>query len=40
MVASAYNVEDTAGQAEVTISKFPGDVGGMIANVQRWRGQL
>ena len=40
MVASAYNVEDAAGQAEVTISKFPGDVGGMVANIQRWRGQL
>ena len=40
MVASAYNVEDAAGQAEVTISKFPGDVGGMVANIQRWKGQL
>jgi hypothetical protein len=40
MVTSAYDVADTAGQAEVTISKFPGDVGGMIANIQRWRGQL
>ena len=40
MVASAYNVEDSAGQAEITISKFPNDVGGMVANVQRWRGQL
>src|SRR5688500_8201151 len=40
MVATAYNVEDAAGQAEVTISKFPGDVGGMVANIQRWKGQL
>ena len=40
MVASAYNIEDTGGQAEVTISKFPGEVGGMVANIQRWRGQL
>jgi len=39
MVASAYNVEGE-GQAEVTISKFPGEVGGMVANIQRWRGQL
>jgi hypothetical protein len=39
MIASAYNVEGD-GQAEVTISKFPGEVGGLIANVQRWRGQL
>ena len=40
MIASAYNVEDAGGAAEVTISKFPGEVGGMVANVQRWRGQL
>lgn len=38
MILSAYNIE--GGQADVTISKFPGDVGGMVANVQRWRGQL
>jgi hypothetical protein len=40
MVQSAYNVEDGAGQAEVTISKFPGEVGGMVANIQRWKGQM
>lgn len=40
MITSAYNVEAEGGAAEVTISKFPGDVGGMVANIQRWRGQL
>lgn len=40
MVQSAYNIEGDGGQAEVTISKFPGAVGGMVANIQRWRGQL
>lgn len=40
MVLSAYNLEGDGAQAEVTIAKFPGDVGGMIANIQRWRGQL
>ena len=40
MVLSAYNVEDQGGQAEVTIAKFPGAVGGLAANVQRWRQQL
>lgn len=40
MILSAYNVTGGAGAAEVTISKFPGDVGGMTANVNRWRGQL
>ena len=28
------------GKAEVTVSVFPGDVGGPLANVNRWRGQL
>jgi len=27
-------------RAEVTITRFPGDVGGMLPNVNRWRGQL
>lgn len=40
MVHSAYNIEAAGGQAEVAISKFPGDVGGIVANVQRWRSQL
>jgi hypothetical protein len=31
---------DPAAQAEVTVSAFPGDVGGLLANVNRWRGQL
>jgi hypothetical protein len=25
---------------EVAISAFPGDVGGLLANVNRWRGQI
>jgi hypothetical protein len=40
MITSAYNVQVEGGSAEVTISKFPGAVGGMEANIQRWRGQL
>jgi len=27
-------------KAEITVSAFPGPVGGMLANVNRWRGQL
>lgn len=30
----------SAGKAEVTIIALPGDVGGELANVNRWRGQL
>jgi len=28
------------GRAEMTVSAFPGSVGGMLANINRWRGQL
>ncbi len=28
------------GKADVTVAAFPGDVGGVLANVNRWRGQL
>lgn len=28
------------GQADVTVSVFPGDVGGLLANVNRWRSQV
>lgn len=28
------------GGAEASISSFPGDVGGLLANVNRWRGQI
>jgi hypothetical protein len=39
MVTSAYALKGD-GTGEVTVSKFPGDVGGMVANINRWRGQL
>jgi hypothetical protein len=29
-----------AEKAEVTVSAFPGDMGGLLANVNRWRGQV
>ncbi len=31
---------DAAGSATLAISAFPGDVGGIAANVNRWRGQV
>tara|TARA_B100000989_G_scaffold68629_1_gene47818 strand:- start:5656 stop:6339 length:684 start_codon:yes stop_codon:yes gene_type:complete len=33
-------VSDENGTAELTILVFPGDVGGRIANINRWRGQV
>ena len=39
MIFKSYTAADDAGKtANVTISFFPGDVGGTFANVNRWRG--
>ena len=40
MVLARFAVGDSNGKAEVTVSAFPGDTGGLLANVNRWRGQL
>lgn len=44
MRLATYVIETDAGPdadlVEVAISRFPGDVGGMLANVNRWRGQV
>jgi hypothetical protein len=41
MVLAAYTAKTPSGaSAEITVSSFPGDVGGMLANVNRWRGQV
>ena len=33
-------VTDDNGSAEITALTFPGDVGGRLANINRWRGQI
>lgn len=41
MRKATYRVTDDAGAtAELAVTAFPGDVGGELANVNRWRGQL
>lgn len=35
-----FSVTDEGGSAEVTVLAFAGDVGGPLANVNRWAGQL
>lgn len=41
MRKGSFAVEDGAGAvADLAITAFPGDVGGDLANVNRWRGQL
>jgi hypothetical protein len=41
MRRATFFVKSADGQsAEIAISAFPGDVGGLLANVNRWRGQI
>jgi hypothetical protein len=40
MVLAAYSVSDSGKNADVSVTSFPGDVGGLFANVNRWRGQM
>lgn len=35
-----FRVSDANGSAELAVTVFPGDVGGNLANVNRWRGQI
>jgi hypothetical protein len=38
---ASYSIGDSPGaSADVSITAFPGDVGGDLANINRWRGQL
>jgi len=41
MRVATFNVAGESEQsAEIAVSAFPGDVGGALANINRWRGQL
>jgi hypothetical protein len=40
MLIGRFLVRAPEGHAEVTVSAFPGDVGGYVANVNRWRRQI
>jgi hypothetical protein len=40
MRVATFTPPQNAGKAEVTVIALPGDVGGELANVNRWRGQL
>lgn len=35
-----FTVSDEDGSGEITVLVFPGDVGGRLANINRWRGQI
>ena len=38
--AAVFKVKDGDQSAEVTVTPLPGDAGGLLPNVNRWRGQL
>lgn len=40
MRVATFDLPQTQGKAVVTVVALPGDVGGELANVNRWRGQL
>jgi hypothetical protein len=40
MVLAAYQAAKDGATADITVTAFPGDVGGLLANVNRWRGQV
>lgn len=40
MREATYLAPAPGGEVEVVVSQFPGDVGGLLANVNRWRGQV
>lgn len=35
-----FVIDNETGKAEISITVFPGDVGGLLANVNRWRSQI
>lgn len=40
MLIAKFLAADGDAKAEITVSAFPGDVGGLLANVNRWRRQI
>lgn len=40
MVPAKFQVTNDEGEATISISTFPGDVGGLVPNVSRWRRQV
>ena len=40
MRVATFEAGEGEGMLEVAVSQFPGDVGGLLANVNRWRSQI
>ncbi|MEM8867935.1 MAG: hypothetical protein AAGC73_06675 [Verrucomicrobiota bacterium] len=37
---ASFRIESDSGSADVSVTAFPGDVGGLTANINRWCGQV
>lgn len=40
MRKGSYAIKGAGGEADLSITAFPGDTGGLLANLNRWRGQI
>ncbi len=40
MRVASFIISDGDMQGEVAVTRFPGDVGGLLSNINRWRGQV
>jgi hypothetical protein len=40
MLLAKFSLAANDGAADITVSSFPGEVGGLLANINRWRGQV
>jgi hypothetical protein len=40
MRKGSFAIKDDAAEADLSITSFPGDTGGLLANINRWRGQI
>ena len=40
MRRGSFSIKSDGGEADLSITAFPGSTGGLLANVNRWRGQL
>jgi hypothetical protein len=40
MRKGSYAIKGHDGEADLSITAFPGDTGGLLANLNRWRGQI
>ena len=40
MLLAEFTATEASAKAQITVSSFPGDVGGLLANLNRWRRQV